>query len=75
LICKEIEVTESGFDYFNKAAELAFRITSTLMTSSTLKAPETITSLISKDLAGLPEKEAFFYAPSTWYAPGCRGKS
>src|SRR4051794_9008958 len=57
-------------DYLNKVAELAFLITSILTTGSTLlaqkpvtpqRAQETITPLISKDLAAVPEEEVLMY--------------
>src|SRR4051812_28051876 len=57
-------------NYFNKAAGLAFLVTSTLATSSTLLAEkpatpqgaqETITPLISKDLAAVPDEEVLMY--------------
>jgi quercetin dioxygenase-like cupin family protein len=57
-------------NYFNKAAGLAFLVTSTLATSFTLlaekpatpqRAQETITPLISKDLAAVPDEEVLMY--------------
>ena len=57
-------------NYFNKAAGLAFLVTSTLTTSTTLlaekpvtpqRAQEIITPLISKDLAAVPDEEVLMY--------------
>jgi len=57
-------------NYFNKAAGLAFLVTSTLATSFTLlaekpatpqRAQEIITPLISKDLAAVPDEEVLMY--------------
>jgi quercetin dioxygenase-like cupin family protein len=61
---------EKRFNYFKAALVPAFLITSTLTTNGRLMAQqavtramaqETITPLMSKDLAGLPDKEILMY--------------